>query len=71
MSMLILLYILVCHKTGLGVEWYDWSLFGVCLFANLVEASVRKKIQAGLTAIQDNNTEDFNFKDLFGSKEKK
>jgi len=29
MVTLIILYILISHKTGLGVEWYDWALLSV------------------------------------------
>ena len=49
MSMLILIYILVCHKTGLGVEWYDWVLFTITFIASVVEALIKREVQKQIT----------------------
>jgi len=36
MPLAILIYILVSHKIGWGVEWYDWVLFGAVCALNLL-----------------------------------
>ena len=71
MSMLILIYILVCHKTGLGVEWYDWVLFTITFIASVVEALIKREVQKRLVATGDLSKEESYFKDVFSSKEKK
>ena len=42
MLTIILLYILVCHKTSLGVEWYDWTLLGAVWVIGFLHAVVRQ-----------------------------
>ena len=71
MSMLILIYILVCHKTGLGVEWYDWVLFTITFIASVVEGLIKREVQKRLLKPSEAEGADSYFKDLFNSKEKK
>ena len=71
MSMLILLYILVCHKTGLGVEWYDWVLFTITFIASVVEGLIKREVQKRMMRPPELEEGDSYFKDLFNSKEKK
>jgi hypothetical protein len=47
MLTIILLYILVCHKTSLGVEWYDWALLGTVWVIGFLHEVVRQIEGAG------------------------
>ena len=55
MPIIVLLYILICYKTGLPVYWYDWTLFvlleiyAVCrvLFSHQVKEAYNKGVVEG------------------------
>ena len=55
MAIFVLLYILICYKTGLPVYWYDWTLFAlleiyaVCrvLFSGQVKEAYDKGVREG------------------------
>lgn len=52
MSILFLIYILVCLKTGLGVHWYDWAIFCfievIAIIRLLYTEEVRKAYNKGV-----------------------
>jgi len=53
MAIFFLIYILVCFKTGLGVHWYDWTIFAfleiVAIIRLLYTEEVRKAYDKGVT----------------------
>jgi len=47
MGVIILLYILLCYKASLGVEWYDWTLLGLVVVATFVNQAGKEFMARG------------------------
>ena len=71
MFFIILLYILISHKAGLGVEWYDWLLLVGVLLLNMIQVGSLVRSQQGMldSITKLKGTKQSYFSDLF-SKEK-
>ena len=72
MIVLVLLYIFICHKTGLGLDWFDWVVLALVSCATLTDVVVKKEMRRKLLQESGNEGDgsDSYFKDLFSSKEK-
>ena len=61
MSLFILLYILISHKVGWGVEWYDWVLFALVFAVNFIKGIVAevKTVSQAVSTLEQKNIKSY------------
>ena len=70
MATIIILYMLVSHKIGWGVEWYDWCVLSVVLVLNILSGLIEQanKLKNSSSALRDG--EESFFSDIVSRKKK-
>ena len=61
---------LLCFKSGLGIEWYDWGLFFFVFFAALLN-HIAEQLKKNLPSLDQRGEKLSYFDDLKSDKEEK